>query len=69
VKHLSPTQQKRGFAIHAICAVLGMTAALVINLLVGSPYWVQWVVLGWGIGLLSHWWFVLGPGAGKADSI
>jgi 2TM domain len=45
----------RGFYSHAttyICVVGGM---LVLNL-VSSPghFWVQWVALGWGIGLLAH---------------
>jgi hypothetical protein len=34
----------------------------------GSPYWVQRVLLGWSIGLFSHWFFVLGAGAGKAET-
>jgi hypothetical protein len=40
----------------------------IINLLIGSPYWSLWVLLGWGIGLFCHWFFVLGPGAGKAET-
>ena len=68
MKHLSPSQQKLGFNIHALAFVPTMALLLVINLWTGSPYWVQWVLLGWGIGLLAHWWFVLGPGAGKAQT-
>lgn len=41
-----------------------MALLFVINLSTGSPYWVLWVLLGWGVGLLAHWWFILGPGAG-----
>ena len=45
-----------------------MALLMVINLWTGAPYWILWVLLGWGIGLLAHWWFVLGPGAGKAET-
>jgi hypothetical protein len=36
-----------------------------INLAEGPPYWILWVLMGWGIGLVSHWWFALGPGADR----
>jgi hypothetical protein len=68
MKHASPSEKKLGFRIHAIAFVLAIALLVVINLLTGSPYWVLWVVLGWGIGLLAHWFFVLGPGAGKTGT-
>lgn len=68
MKYASPSQKKLGFRIHAIVFVPVMVALLTINLLTGAPYWVQWVLLGWGIGLLSHWFFVLGPGGDKAGA-
>lgn len=68
MKHASLSERKLGFRIHAIVFVLVMALLVVINLLTGSPYWVLWVLLGWGIGLLAHWWFVLGPGAGKSGT-
>jgi hypothetical protein len=68
MKYASPSQKKLGFRIHAIVFVPVIVVLLIINLLTGAPYWVQWVLLGWGIGLLSHWFFVLGPGSGKADA-
>jgi len=37
-----------------------MVLLVAINLLTGSPYWVLWVLLGWGTGILSHWFEVLG---------
>jgi hypothetical protein len=63
MKHLSLSQQKLGFNIHAISFVVTMILLVVINVFTGPPYWVLWVLPGWGIGLLSHWFFVLGPGA------
>lgn len=65
MKQGTPAEKKLGFRIHAITFVASIALLLVINLLTGSPYWVQWVVLGWGIGLFCHWFFVLGPGARK----
>lgn len=63
MKPLSRSKITLGFHIHAFTFVVVMLPLVAINLWKGSPYWVLWVVLGWGIGLLSHWWFVLGPGA------
>jgi hypothetical protein len=59
-------EKKLGFRIHAMVFVPTIVLLLIINLLIGSPYWVQWAVLSWGIGLFCHWFFVLGPGASKA---
>jgi 2TM domain len=68
MKQLSPSQQKRGFNIHAFVFATTMALLLAINLSKGEPYWILWVLLGWGIGLLAHWWFVLGPGASTAET-
>jgi hypothetical protein len=42
---------------------------LVINLL-KSPrhFWVQWVVLDWGVGLATHAWLVFRPRAAAGSS-
>jgi hypothetical protein len=66
MKTASPLQKRRGFNVHALVFVLTLALLVVINVLTGAPYWVLWVLPGWGLGLLSHWFFVLGPGAGKA---
>ena len=68
MKNATPMQKKIGFRIHAITFVPGIAALVILNLLIGRPYWVQWVVLGWSIGLFSHWFFVLGPGASKTET-
>lgn len=61
-------QQQLGFRIHAIVFVPAIIAAFVINYLTGPNYWwALWVLLGWGIGLFCHWFFVLGPG-GKSPA-
>jgi hypothetical protein len=44
-----------GFYIHFVVFVLVMTLLLVINLKVlDEVWWVQWPLLGWGIGILAH---------------
>ena len=64
MKDLSLSQKKRG--IHAFVFVATMVLLVAINLWKGAPHWVLWVLLGWGIGLVAHWFFVLGPGADKS---
>jgi hypothetical protein len=59
-------QKKLGFRIHALTFVPGVIALVVINLLTGPPYWCLYAVPAWSIGLFSHWFFVLGPGARNA---
>jgi hypothetical protein len=66
MRDASPADRKRGFQIHALAFVVGMIVMAIINYFASpSYYWVLWVLLGWGIGLLAHWWFVLGPGLGS----
>jgi hypothetical protein len=67
MKDLSLSQRKLGFNIHAFVFVATMVLLAAINLWKGAPYWVLWVLLGWGIGLLAHWWFTLGPGKVGTD--
>lgn len=55
MKNATPQQKRLGLYIHAIAFAGGMILLLLINLLIGQPYWIVWVLLGWGIGLLSHW--------------
>ena len=68
MKQVSESHKKLGFNIHAIAFVLTMALLAIINIAIGRPWWVLWVLLGWGVGLVSHWWFVLGPGASKAGA-
>ena len=67
MKKLDLSARKRGFRIHLIVFVLKMALLAVINLWTGAPYWVAYVLMGWGTGILAHWWFVLGPGARHAE--
>ncbi len=50
-----------GFYIHLVVFVLVMALLLVINWTVLDEFWwVQWPLLGWGIGILAHGFAVLG---------
>ena len=68
MKQVTQSEKQLGFRIHAIVFVPSIAVLLIINLLTGSPYWSVWPLASWGIGLLAHWFFVLGPGARKAKT-
>jgi 2TM domain len=44
----------KGFYIHLSVFVLVLAGLLVVNILTGGPWWVAWVFLGWGVGVLAH---------------
>jgi hypothetical protein len=44
----------KGFYIHLFVFAVVLTGLLVINLAAGGPWWVLWVLLGWGLGILAH---------------
>jgi len=69
VKRLGLYERKRGLRIHSIVFVLTMALLAGINVWTGAPYWVAYVLVGWGIGVMAHWWFVLGPGARRAGIV
>jgi transcriptional regulator with XRE-family HTH domain len=46
----------KGFYIHLAQYVLVVALLAVINALTTSNrWWVQWVIMGWGIGVFFHW--------------
>ncbi len=44
----------KGFYIHLFVFAMVVAGLIVINLAAGGPWWVLWVLLGWGIGILAH---------------
>lgn len=54
-------RRKLGFYKHLSAYILINSVLILINLL-NSPqiWWVQWVLLGWGIGIFFHGFQVLG---------
>lgn len=50
------TRKSRGFRTHAVIFA-GVTALLAaVDWYTADPYWVHWVILGWGAGLAGHYW-------------
>ena len=50
----------KGFYIHAIAYVLVNLILFVVNWQGGGDWWVQWPVIGWGLGLGLHAALVFG---------
>jgi hypothetical protein len=44
----------KGFYIHLAVFALVLGGLLIVDLATGSDWWVHWVVLGWGIGVVAH---------------
>ncbi len=44
----------KGFYIHLFVFATVLAGLFIINLAAGGPWWVLWVLLGWGIGILAH---------------
>lgn len=44
----------KGFYIHLFAFAMVFLVLLVLNLLSGGSWWVQWVFGGWGIGVVAH---------------
>ncbi len=53
----------RGFYAHVLVFIPVLLLLAVIDVVSGSGMWVQWVGLGWGLGLAAHAYaaFVLRP--------
>ena len=60
IKARQRVQELTGFWIHFGVFVLVMTLLLVVNATADSDtaWWVQWPLLGWGIGIAAHAWAV-----------
>jgi hypothetical protein len=44
----------KGFYIHLFVFTAVILGLAIIDAATGSPWWVQWVFLGWGVGVLAH---------------
>ncbi|MGI9422521.1 MAG: 2TM domain-containing protein [Hyphomicrobiaceae bacterium] len=49
-----------GFYVHFAIFAVVIAILAVINLAYSSVWWVQWPLLGWGIGVLGHALIVFG---------
>jgi hypothetical protein len=48
----------KGLYVHLFVFVAVILLLAIVNAATGGPWWVLWVLLGWGIGVLAHWLFV-----------
>ena len=53
----------KGFYIHLIIFALVVGGLFVVNLLSGGPWWVAWILFGWGVGIIAHGIAVLAHGS------
>ena len=51
----------KGFYIHLTVFVAVMAGLFFIDLASGGSWWVQWPLIGWGLGLLGHAYLVFSP--------
>jgi hypothetical protein len=58
----------KGFYIHFFIFVAVILGLLVVNWGIGGPWWVQWVFIGWGVGVLAHAFGVFGRGFTVAEN-
>jgi hypothetical protein len=50
----------KGFYIHLVVFVVVNLGLCAVNFVTGKPWWVLWVFLGWGLGVLAHAFGVYG---------
>jgi hypothetical protein len=56
-EHLMESERDRainGFYTHFIAFLAVIAGLAIINLVSGESFWIQWVVLGWGLGIALH---------------
>lgn len=44
----------KGFYVHLLVFALVLTGLFAVNAVFGGPWWVLWVLFGWGIGVVAH---------------
>lgn len=54
----------RAFYLHAASFMFFMPPLVVWNVYAPQVWWVQWPLIGWGLGLLSHGLSVFASGGG-----
>jgi hypothetical protein len=51
----------KGFYIHATVFAIVMSALVAVDAANGDSWWVQWPLIGWGLGVLGHAYLVFQP--------
>lgn len=60
--HHTEAEKRLGVRIHAVAYLATVLLLVAVNVLSGFPYWSVWVNPPMTVGLLCHWYFVLGRG-------
>lgn len=56
-EHLMESERDKainGFYTHFVVFLTVIAGLAVVNLISGDAFWIQWVVLGWGLGIALH---------------
>jgi hypothetical protein len=56
-EHLMESERDKainGFYTHFIVFLSVIAGLALVNLVTGDSFWIQWVVLGWGLGIAAH---------------
>lgn len=51
--------RRSGVLLHASIFAVVIVALAIVDWYTAEPYWVHWVFLGWGAGVLLHAWLAL----------
>jgi hypothetical protein len=51
----------KGFYIHVSVFIAVMTVLVAADYAGGGSWWVQWPLIGWGLGILAHAYLVFSP--------
>lgn len=55
IQHRKLQRKKVGLKYHLYSYIVVNFLLLIVDLMTPGPWWFQWSVLGWGIGLFSHY--------------
>jgi 2TM domain len=58
----------KGFYIHLTVFVAVMTGLIAADAASAGSWWVQWPLIGWGLGILGHAYLVFAPSSTAATS-
>jgi hypothetical protein len=56
------TRTLKGFQIHLTVYLAVIAGLFLINAMSGGHWWVQWPLIGWGVGILGHAYLVYRSG-------
>ena len=61
-------RRKAKFHAHLWSYIIVISALILINIMTSGPWWFQWPLLGWGIGIAFHFRAAYFPAGAELDS-